>query len=74
MTATSSTGLYQYAARPSDRLCVDCVLDIIVANERMTTRDWMAAVIGDLDAECCDSCDCVPAADGKMLDLSRAIV
>ena len=70
MTATSSTGLYQYARRPSTRLCVDCVLDTIVANDRMVIADWQPASIDCFDAEHCDSCDCVPAAEGKRLALA----
>ena len=69
MGVTSSTGLFQYVVKQGDRLCVDCVLDVIVANDDMTTRDWIPATIGDFDAEHCDACDCVPAAEGKSLKL-----
>jgi hypothetical protein len=65
----SSTGLFQFKAKPADRLCSDCVLDIIVANEGMRIADWQAATIDNFDAEHCDSCDCVPAAEGKSLKL-----
>ena len=64
-----STGLYQYAGQPEDRLCVDCVHEVIEANPLMMKMDWQPAVISNFDAECCDSCDCVPAAEGKTLVL-----
>ena len=48
---------------------MDCVNGYIETNPGMTTSDWVPAEIGDMDAECCDSCDCVPAAEGKTLVL-----
>ena len=69
MAVTSSTGLFQFKAKPADHLCSDCVLNIIIANDTMVIADWKAAEIGNFDAEYCDSCDCVPAAEGKTLTL-----
>ena len=68
--AVSATGLYQFKAKPSDRLCVDCVADVLEANPDMTQAEWIPADISDFDAECCDFCDCVPAAEGKALALA----
>lgn len=68
-TVISSTGLFQFKAKPADRLCSDCVLDVIFVNDEMRIADWQPANISDFDAECCDSCDCVPAAEGKSLKL-----
>jgi hypothetical protein len=62
----SPTGLYQYLG--FDRsLCVDCIAEALEANMNMERSDWVPADIGDFDAEHCDSCDCVPAAEGKVL-------
>jgi len=63
----SPTGLYQYLFNQGSRLCVDCVADTVDANMNMERSDWVPADIGDFDAEHCDSCDCVPAAEGKVL-------
>ena len=66
--AVSSTGLYQYAVRQGDRLCVDCIAGTIETNPGMTRAEWIPATIGNFDSEHCDSCDCVPAAEiGKVL-------
>jgi hypothetical protein len=65
----SSTGLFQFRAKPADRVCVDCISGYIETNPGMTTADWIAADVSDFDAECCDACDCVPAAEGKRLAL-----
>jgi hypothetical protein len=48
---------------------VDCISGYIETNPGMTTADWIAADVSDFDAECCDACDCVPAAEGKRLAL-----
>ena len=63
----NKTGLYQFKNNPQDRLCVDCAMDVIFANDTMVMGDWIPATIGDFDAECCDTCDCIPAAEGKAL-------
>jgi hypothetical protein len=68
--ALSATGLYQFKAKPSDRLCVDCVAGTLETNPGMTIAAWVPADISTFDAECCDSCDCVPAAEGKALALA----
>jgi hypothetical protein len=66
----SPTGLFQFRSKPADRLCVDCIKEVIAANDGMTTGDWIAADVTEFDAECCDSCDCVPRAEeGKVLAL-----
>lgn len=67
-TAVSSTGLYQYVVKQGDALCIDCVAGVIEANPGMTRAEWIPAAIDIFDAEHCDSCDCVPAAEiGKVL-------
>ena len=63
----SPTGLYQYLFNQGSRLCVDCIADTLEANMNMQRSDWVPADIGDFDAEHCDHCDCVPAAEGKAL-------
>ena len=70
-TVSHHVGLYQYTPRPADRVCVDCVYGYIETNPEMTTSDWQPAEITPIDAECCDSCDCVPAAEGKRLTLDE---
>jgi len=69
MSATvSSTGLYQYAVKQGDRLCVDCIAGVIETNPGMTRAEWIPAEMCNFDSEHCDSCDCVPAAEiGKVL-------
>jgi len=63
-TKTSPTGLYQYLGFDR-RVCVDCITEVLEANMNMRRSDWVPADIGNLDAECCDVCDCVPAAEKK---------
>lgn len=66
-TKTSPTGLYQYRGFDS-MLCTECMVEVLEANvtRGMTRADWVNARITNFDAECCDVCDCVPAAEGKV--------
>lgn len=68
---THHVGLYHYAPLPAERLCVDCVIAVLEADPTMTRDQWQQAEITPFDAECCDSCDCVPAAEGKPLTLDE---
>ena len=54
-TAVSSTGLYQYAVKQGDRLCVDCIAGVIETNPGMTRAEWIPAEICVFDSEHCDS-------------------
>jgi hypothetical protein len=64
----SPTGLYQFVVKQGDRLCVDCINEVLEANPGMRRDEWRPARIDDFDAEACDACDCVPAAEiGKVM-------
>jgi len=65
---SSPTGLYQYRGLDA-MLCVDCMTEVLEANlnTSMMPADWVNARITNFDTECCDVCDCVPAAKGKVL-------
>lgn len=61
-----ATGLFQYCDN-GEAICQECVIETMKSNPGMRLSDWTDATIGDFDTESCDTCDCVPAAEGKAL-------